>query len=68
MKLKQLLKILNCENITICYAGFGERLYKGKVKDFNIEHYFEFYITYLQPSYNDSIYVEIHENKNFLEN
>lgn len=67
MTLKQLLTVLDCDNITICYAGFGERIYKGKLSEFKNEHYLNFYVTYLISSISDSVYVEIHENKGFAE-
>ena len=29
MKVKEFISIVDCSYITICYAGFGERIYKG---------------------------------------
>lgn len=68
MTLKQLLTVLDCDNITICYAGFGERIYKGPLKEIPtsvLEHYSNFYVTLLIPNNIQSIYIEIHENKGF---
>ncbi len=67
--LKQLLKTLYCDYITICYAGFGERIYKGLIKEIPqsiLSHYSSFYVSCVLPQDN-GVYVEVHENKNFLE-
>lgn len=69
MTLKQLLRVLSCDNITICYAGFGERIYKGPFKSIPekiLEHCGNFYVTLVLPNLY-SIYIEIHENKGFTE-
>jgi len=66
IKLSSLLKVLDCDTITVCYAGFGERIYEGKLKDFTNEHYLNFYVTYISPNFNHA-YIEIHENKNFID-
>lgn len=71
MTLKQLLRVLSCDGLTICYAGFGERIYKGPFKEIPekiLEHFGNFYVTLVIPnSALYSIYIEIHENKGFIE-
>jgi len=66
MKLKQLLYVLDCANITICYAGFGERIYKGSISGNIPKHALEYYITLITPINHDNIYVEVHENEHFI--
>ena len=68
MTLKQLLLVLDCSTIKICYAGFGQRIYKGPLKEIPeniLEHYNSFYVTLIIPEL-DNAYIEIHENKNFI--
>jgi len=67
MKLKELIKVIELSTtITICYAGTGSRIYKGCLTDIP-EHALNYYVTYISPSKPSTLYIEVHENKNFLE-
>lgn len=66
MQIKDLLSVLDCSTVTICYAGFGERIYKGPIND-NIPSYvLNYFVTVIIPK-NDSAYIEVHENMAFLD-
>lgn len=70
MTVKQLLTVLECDSITICYAGFGQRIYKGTVIDLiknpKCSYVLNYFVTLVIP-HDNHIYIEVHENKNFLE-
>ena len=64
MKVKEFISIVDCSYITICYAGFGERIYKGPLTGNIPTHALEYYVTYILPG-NDKVYIEVHENAYF---
>ena len=68
MQLKDLLKVIQKEFvvITIAYATTGHRLFKGSCKELENDYLLNFYVTLLIPGI-DKLYIEVHENKNFLE-
>lgn len=66
MTVKDLLYVLDCSLITICYAGFGERIYKGPVTGNIPQYVLNYYVTLIIPHL-DSVYIEVHENSAFLD-
>ena len=66
IKLKQFLNFLDCtDEVTLCYASNGRRLYKGPL-DTIPEHLLEYYVTLAIPK-TGSMYLEIHERESFRE-
>ena len=66
MKLIDLLKVLDPSTVlVICYAGFGQRMYEGNIEDIPT-HMYNYYVTYVSHN-RYKMYIEVHENKGFLE-
>ena len=67
MTLRDLIRVLDITiQVTICWAGDGSRICKGNLTDIP-EHALSYYVTFITTSRANSLYIEVHDNKNFLE-
>ena len=62
---KSLLKVLDCDEIRICYAGFGQSIYRGPLE--NVPTYvLKYFVTLIIPN-NNYLYIEVTEIATFLD-
>lgn len=62
---ENLLKVLDCEEIRICYASFGQPIYRGPLN--KVPNYvLKWFVTLVIPN-NNYLYIEVTEIATFLD-